>query len=105
MTLEELQTLVVSNARSIQAMGEAIETSRLQAEEERREIWQAIEASRLQAEAERQDLRAAMQRLADAMTGVANLAVSLDRDRPTVLSKLNRIGADVESLKRHLGAE
>lgn len=116
MTLEELQALTASNARSIQAMGEAMreamETSRLQAEVERREMRAAMEASRLQAEedrrradVERQELREAMQRLTEAMMGIANLTVSLDSDRPTVLNKLNRIETGVELLKKHLGAE
>ena len=94
MTDDELKALVVSNARSIQALTEAIETSRLQAEEDRQ-----------RADLERRELRETMQQLARTVNGVVNLTVSLDSDRPTVLRKLDSIESGVDSVKRHLGAE
>ena len=70
MTDQELQQLVASNARTIQAMLEQQETTRLRHEEQMDEIRQA------------------MLRLARVEEGLVNMVVSIDEDRPTVLRKL-----------------
>ncbi len=83
MTDEELKKLIESNARTAQAMLDSMAEARL----------------------ERQELREGMIRLEDAVErlinvqeGIANLLVSLDSDRPTVLRKLNSIENKVDRL-------
>jgi transcription termination factor NusB len=69
MTDQELQQLVASNARTIQAMLEQQETSRLRHEEQMDEIRQAI------------------LRLEKVEEGLINMVVAIDEDRPTVLRR------------------
>lgn len=80
MSTEELTQLVESNARSIQALTDAV----ISLTDESRQAQQ-------RAEEERSELR-------QAMMGIANLVVSLDEDRPTVLRKLNSIETKVDRL-------
>ena len=108
MTDDELKALVVSNARSIQAMSESMETSRLRAEDERKELRETMDRlARMvgRAEGERQELRETMDRLAKMVGGVVNLTVSLDSDRPTVLSKLDSIENGVKRIEKRLEGE
>ena len=80
MTDQELQQLVASNARTIQAMLEQQETTRLRHEEQMDEIRQA------------------MLRLARVEEGLVNMVVSIDEDRPTVLRKLTSIENKVDRI-------
>ncbi|PSB58229.1 hypothetical protein [Chamaesiphon polymorphus] len=80
MTDQELQQLVASNARTIQAMLEQQETTRLRHEEQMNEIRQA------------------MLRLARVEEGLVNMMVSIDEDRPTVLRKLTSIENKVDRI-------
>ena len=80
MEFSELQQIVESNSRAIQAMLDAQETERLMNEEYKREAAE-----------ERSELR-------QAMIGIANLLSSLDSDRPTILRKLNTIEGKVDRL-------
>jgi hypothetical protein len=80
MTDQELQQLVASNARTIQAMLEQQETSRLRHEEQIDEIRQA------------------MLRLERVEEGLINMMVSIDEDRPTVLRKLTSIENKVDRI-------
>jgi hypothetical protein len=80
MTDQELQQLVASNARAIQAMLEQQETTRLRHEEQMNEIRQA------------------MLRLARVEEGLVNMMVSIDEDRPTVLRKLTSIENKVDRI-------
>jgi transcription termination factor NusB len=73
MTDQELQQLVAANARTIQAMLEQQETTRLRHEEQIDEIRQAI------------------LRLERVEEGLINMMVSIDEDRPTVLRRLASI--------------
>ena len=76
-----------SNARTIQAMLEQQETSRLQ-----------YEAHRLLHEEQMNELRQAMLRLASVEEGLINMMISLDEDRPTVLRKLTSIENKVDRI-------
>ena len=78
MTDQELQQLVASNARTIQAMLEQQETSRLRHEEQIDEIRQA------------------MLRLERVEEGLINMVVAIDEDRPTVLRRLTSIENKVD---------
>jgi hypothetical protein len=80
MTEQELQQLVASNARTIQAMLEQQETSRLQ-----------YESHRLLYEEQMNEIRQAMLRLASVEEGLINMVVAIDEDRPTVLRRLTSI--------------
>ena len=80
MTDQELQQLVASNARTIQAMLEQQETSRLRHEEQIDEIRQA------------------MLRLERVEEGLINMMVSIDEDRPTVLRRLTSIENKVDRI-------
>ncbi len=80
MEFQELQQIVESNSRTIQAILEAQATERLRNEEYRREAAE-----------ERAELR-------QATIGIANLLSSLDSDRPTILRKLNTIENKVDRL-------
>lgn len=73
MEFHELQQITESNSRAIQSLTDAIVEDREQAREERQELRQA-------------------------MIGIANLVSSLDSDRPTILSKLNKIENKVDQL-------
>jgi hypothetical protein len=76
MEFAELQQIVESNARSIQALTDRI-----------------VELTSIQEEAaqERAELR-------QATLGIANLLASLDDDRPTILGRLSRIENKVDRL-------
>jgi acetyl-CoA carboxylase carboxyltransferase component len=80
MTDQELQQLVASNARTIQAMLEQQETSRLRHEEQMDEIRQAI------------------LRLSRVEEGLINMVVAIDEDRPTVLRRLTSIENKVDRI-------
>ncbi len=72
MEFHELQQIVESNSRTIQAILEAQERERLRNEEYRREAAE-----------ERAELREATLRLGGVAEGLTNLLSSLDSDRPT----------------------
>jgi hypothetical protein len=80
MTDQELQQLVASNARTIQAMLEQQATTGLRHEEQIDEIRQA------------------MLRLARVEEGLINMMVSIDEDRPTVLRRLTSIENKVDRI-------
>jgi acetyl-CoA carboxylase carboxyltransferase component len=80
MTDQELQQLVASNARTIQAMLEQQETSRLRHEEQMDEIRQA------------------MLRLSRVEEGLINMVVAIDEDRPTVMRRLTSIENKVDRI-------
>jgi acetyl-CoA carboxylase carboxyltransferase component len=80
MTDQELQQLVASNARTIQAMLEQQETSRLRHEEQMDEIRQVI------------------LRLSRVEEGLINMVVAIDEDRPTVLRRLTSIENKVDRI-------
>ena len=80
MTDQELQQLVASNARTIQAMLEQQETTRLRHEEQIDEIRQA------------------MLRLERVEEGLINMMVSIDDDRPTVMRRLMSIENKVDRI-------
>lgn len=83
MTNEELKQLVESNARTAQAMLDAMAEER----QERQDLREGM--IRLQNVAER---------LTNIQEGVANLLASLDNDRPTILRKLTAIENKVDLL-------
>lgn len=83
MTNEELQQLVESNARTAQAMLDAMTEARF----ERQELREGMI-----------NLQNAVEKLANIQEGVTNLLVSLDNDRPTILRKLNTIENKVDRL-------
>ena len=83
MEFNELQQIVESNARSIQALSDRL-----------------VEITNIQEEAqeERQELRQATIRLERLAEGIVNLLGSLDEDRPTMLRKLNTIESKLDQL-------
>jgi chromosome segregation ATPase len=81
--LDRLEAIVESNSRAIQALLDAQASDRLQ----RAELQSAIT-----------DINEAIQRLTTLNEGVVNLLSSLDSDRPTILSKLNKIENKVDRL-------
>lgn len=83
MEFHELQRIVESNARSIQALGDRM-----------------VELANIQEEAaeERRELREATLRLGTVAEGIANLLGSLDSDRPTILRKLTAIENKVDRI-------
>ena len=83
MTFEELQQIVESNARSIQALSDRIA-------EVANDIAALTEMGR-QAQEERQELR-------QVTIEIGNLFVALDEDRPTILRKLNSIEGKFDRL-------
>jgi len=87
MEFNELQQIVESTARSIQALSDTVAEMRLTQEE-----------INLNAASERQELRDAMLRLERVAEGVVNLVGSLDEDRPTILGRLSRIENKVDRL-------
>ena len=87
MTDSELRQLVESNARTAQAILEAMAEARLEREEARDEFYAGM-----------QRVDDAIQRLTTLQEGVVNLLTSLDEDRPTVLRKLNSIENKVDRL-------
>jgi hypothetical protein len=80
MTDQELQQLVASNARTIQAMLEQQENSRLRHEEQIDEIRQA------------------MLRLERVEEGLINMVSAIDEDRPTVMRRLMSIENKVDRI-------
>lgn len=87
MEFSELQQIVESNSRAIQALADQVVESNLNAEAERRSAAE-----------ERRELREAMLRLERVSEGLIKLYGSLDEDRPTILRKLNAIENKVERL-------
>jgi chromosome segregation ATPase len=83
MTDEELKQLIESNARTAQAMLDTMAEARLERQELREGMIQ---------------LQSAVERLANIQEGIANLLVSLDDDRPTVLRRLTAIENKVDRL-------
>ena len=80
MEFHELQQLVESNARAIQALADDTAEFKL-----------AVAESHQQAAEERAELR-------QATIGIANLLSSLDSDRPTILRKLSIIENKVDRI-------
>ncbi len=78
--LEKIESLVESNARTIQAMLEMMATERLDHEESNQRLSDAI------------------RRLTDLNEGVVNLLSHIDEDRPTILRKLSAIENKVDRL-------
>jgi uncharacterized protein Yka (UPF0111/DUF47 family) len=87
MTDPELHQLVESNARTAQAILEAMAAARLERAEARDEFYAGM-----------QRMDDAIQRLTTLQEGVINLLASLDEDHPTVLRKLNSIENKVDRL-------
>jgi exonuclease VII small subunit len=87
MTDPELRQLVESNARTAQAILEAMAEARIEREEARDQFYAGM-----------QRVDEAIQRLTTVQEGVINLLASLDEDRPTVLRKLNSIESKVDRL-------
>ena len=83
MEFHELQQIVESNARSIQALAD-------RNAEISHQIEDLLESQKL-ATAEREQLR-------QATIGIANLLSSLDSDRPTVLRKLSTIEKKIDRI-------
>lgn len=83
MEFYELQQIVESNSRAIQALADHIA-----------ELTNDVEAL-TEAGREAQEERAELRR---ATLGIANLLSSLDEDRPTILQKLNNIENKVDRL-------
>ena len=94
MEFNELQQIVESNSRAIQAMLDAQATSRLEHEEFKERTDATI--NRLDTTITRLD--DAIQRIITLNEGVVNMLGSLDEDRPTVLRKLNSIENKVDQL-------
>lgn len=87
MEFSELQQIVESTARSLQALSDDVAEMRL-----------GIDAIARNAAEERAELREATLRVANLAEGIANLVVSLDDDRPTILGRLSRIEDKVNRL-------
>ena len=88
MTNEELQQLIASNARTIQAMLEQQETNRLRHEEQMSEMREAI------------------LRLTKVEEGLVNMISSVDEERPTLLRRLMSIENKIDRiLERDKGNE
>lgn len=83
MTDEELKQLIESNARTAQAMLDAMAEDR----QERQEFREGI-----------QRLDNVVERLTNLQEGMMNLLASLDSDRPTILRKLTSIENKVDRL-------
>ena len=87
MEFHELQQIVESNSRAIQAMIDARASDRLEHEEFKDRVDAAIAR-----------MDESIQRLTTLNEGVVNLLSSLDEDRPTVLRRLNTIESKVDRL-------
>lgn len=87
MEFHELQQIVKSNSRTIQAMLEAQATERIQHAEFKENTNRAITR-----------IEEAILRLTNVSEGIANLTLSLDEDRPTILPKLNNIENKIDRL-------
>ncbi|MFB2891425.1 hypothetical protein ACE1CI_00610 [Aerosakkonemataceae cyanobacterium BLCC-F50] len=90
MTNEELKQLVESNARTAQAMLDAM----VEARNERQELQEGM--IRLQEGMVR--LENIVERLTNLQEGMANLLASVDEDRPTIFRKLTAIENKVDRL-------
>ncbi len=90
MEFHELQQIVESNSRAIQAILDAQVEARLEREELREAIIRLENAS-----TQHSDL---LQRLTTLNEGVVSLLDSLDEDRPTILGRLSRIENKVDRL-------
>ncbi len=90
MEFHELQQIVESNSRAIQAILDAQVEARLEREELREAIIRLENAS-----TQHSDL---LQRLTTLNEGVVSLVDSLDEDRPTILGRLSRIENKVDRL-------
>jgi hypothetical protein len=82
--MAELKALARSNARSIQSMLEQTTTDRLKRE------------------AEKAEHLARMERLEHISEALANMLVSIDEDRPTILRKLNTIEQNTDRILNRL---
>lgn len=94
MEFYELQQIVESNSRTIQAMLEAQASDRLQ----RAELQQQIQTTNARIDAAISRMDESIARLTTLNEGVVNLLSSLDSDRPTILRKLNAIENKVDQL-------
>lgn len=83
MEFHELQQIVESNSRSIQALADRLAELILAQEE---------------VQTERQELRQATLRIANLTEGLANLTASLDSDRPIILVRLGRIKNKIDQM-------
>jgi ATPase subunit of ABC transporter with duplicated ATPase domains len=89
---DSLQSIVESNSRAIQALLDQAAEDRLNREEER-----LAQEQRAREHEERMiHIEALSQRLVQVQEGMANLLISLDEDRPTILRKLNTIDNKVD---------
>ena len=85
--LAQAEQIALSNARSIQALGDELTSFRLTTE-------QNIEQARI----ERQELRGAMVRLEGVAEGMANWLENLDTTQPTILGRLRQIENKIDRL-------
>lgn len=92
--LVELKALAQSNGRAIQAMLEQAATDRLKREEERAK-W----------EEDRTHHQSRIERLERISEALANISVSIDEDRPTILRKLNAIENKTDAIIERLSRE
>ena len=87
MTDEELRQLVESNARTAQAMLDAMAEARMEREESREQFYQGM-----------QRVEDVIQRLTTVQEEMINLLASLNDDRPTILRRLSSIENKVDRL-------
>jgi 16S rRNA U516 pseudouridylate synthase RsuA-like enzyme len=87
----ETQAIVESNSRAVQAMLDAAATDRLRRDEEKAEYENRIRL-----------LETNNEILVNTQRGVVALLESLDEDRPTILSKLNKIEQKTDSILSRL---
>lgn len=98
MTDDELKQLVESNARSIQALSNTVNSGIEASRRGEAELRQALQSFADQVTALNQQAYQERQELRQAMIGLVNLMSSLDSDRPTVLRKLTSIETKVDQL-------
>lgn len=98
MTDDELRRLVESNARSIQALSDTVNSIAEENRHANEELRRAIQSFADQVTALNQQSYQEREELRRAMIGIANLVSSLDQDRPTVLRKLTSIEGKVDQL-------
>lgn len=101
MEFQELQQIVESTARSLQALSDDMAEMRLNVDAF---VSESREAARV-AQKERAELREATLRVTALAEGIANLTVSLDEDRPTILGRLSRIENKVDQLLDRRGEQ
>jgi 16S rRNA U516 pseudouridylate synthase RsuA-like enzyme len=90
----ETQSIVESNSRAVQAMLDAAATDRLRRDEEKAEYENRIRL-----------LETNNEILVNTQRGVVALLESLDEDRPTILSKLNKIEQKTDSILSRLSRD